>query len=140
MSSKIFSKTWKNKNTRRKNSGINDMYYDPRSNDEILESLRKASNKVVKKIIAPLNSEKKIDKVVETHAHRFIKRDQDFEGDTLEEYKVYMKESLTLYVILTLDINMADKYDMSFEESRDFLDNIKDKYRNIFLRLIYDRV
>ncbi len=79
-----------------------------------LEDARSISSKSVAKIMAPLNTAKKIDKNVQKYASKYFEIDEEFEGNTFEEYKEYMRQSLYKYVVLTLDVNSKEFGDMSF--------------------------
>lgn len=105
-----------------------------------LEDARSVCSKRVAKIIAPLNSAKKIDNAVDKYASKYFEIDEEFEGDTLEEYKDYMRESLYKYVIISMDINNKQFEHMSFHEQNTYMLHIKKKYKNMFLQFIYDSV
>ena len=107
---------------------------------QALERARATSSARVAKIIAPLNTTKKIDNVVDKYASKYFEIDEEFEGKTLEEYKEYMRYSLYKYVVLTLDVNSKEFTDMSFGEINNYCLNIKTKYKDMFFQFIYDRV
>lgn len=92
----------------------------------------KTSAFVINEIIAVVNTPEKIEKAVERYAEHFYEIDEEFEGETLEEYKDYMRDSLLLYLKLNIDPNSEEFRNMSFRESGNYLLHIKEKYRKIF--------
>ena len=122
------------------NSANNEKYLPTHMMSELLENSRKICTEATAKIVAPLNTAKKIDNAVEKYASRYFKTDKDFEGETLEEYKEYMRQSLYKYVILSLDVNSKVFDYMSFDEINKHMLYVKNKYREMFMQFIYDRV
>jgi len=120
------------------NEPVNNILHLSWENIKLIEKAISTTSKGVEKTLMPINSEKKISNVVERHAEYFYKKDQDFKGSTLEEYKIYMKNNLIMYVNLNRDINILGEYDMTTEEAMDFIFNIDEKYKNMFLRCFYE--
>jgi len=85
-----------------------------------------------------LNTPANIDKAVERYADYYYKIDEDFIGDTLDEYKEFMKESLSLFLAINIGADSQEVRKLSYPQKNTYILHIKEKYRKIFFDYIVE--
>jgi len=84
------------------------------------DALAAKMSETTKQIIAVVGTPANIDRAVERYAEHYFETDEEFEGDTLEEYKEYMRDSLLLYLVINIGADSEKVKGMSYHETNKY--------------------
>jgi hypothetical protein len=96
------------------------------------DALAAKTSAFVKEIIRVVGTPANIEKAIERYATHYYKIDDEFEGETLEEYQEYMRKSLHLYLAINIGLETEETKKMSYPETNNYLLHLRDKYDKIF--------